>query len=146
MGTVDMRGGYGMYTWFTDAARRRTRSDLKGDIQLVTVQDDDLDGVPDTVRGTLKGPPDVFRLPPGQAPGDDDYLTRAGHDPHRPRGAGGLVEVGDAAAVLRAGRVDRLAATCASTPCRGGMMPLDRHGALLREAAPARASRSTPRR
>ncbi len=74
MGTVDMRGGYGQYSWYTDQPVA-SRADLKGDIQLVTVEDYDLDGVPDTVKAALKGPPDVFHLPPGQLPGDNDYLT-----------------------------------------------------------------------
>jgi predicted AlkP superfamily phosphohydrolase/phosphomutase len=74
MGTIDMRGGYGVYTWFTDQPVPGRR-DLKGDIQLVAVQDDDLDGTPDTVRSSLKGPPDLFRIPPGHAPEDGDYLT-----------------------------------------------------------------------
>jgi len=102
MGTVDMRGGYGVYTWLTDQPVPG-RHDLKGDIQLVSVQDDDLDGVPDTVRGTLKGPPDVFRLPPGKVPGDGDYLTapvtiRIDRD-----APVALVEVGTARAVLKQG-------------------------------------------
>jgi len=73
MGTVDMRGGYGTYTLFAD--RPVQAENPKGDIQLVTVQDLDLDGGRDTVEATLKGPPDVFRLRPGQLPGPGDYLT-----------------------------------------------------------------------
>jgi predicted AlkP superfamily phosphohydrolase/phosphomutase len=73
MGTVDMRGGYGTYTLFAD--RPVAAEDPKGDIQIVSVQDFDLDGTPDTVEATLKGPPDVFRLRPGQIPGPGDYLT-----------------------------------------------------------------------
>lgn len=74
MGTVDMRGGYGVYTWFTDQPITG-REAIKGDVQLVTVQDTDLDGVGDTVNATLKGPPDLFHLPPGKSPGPSDYLT-----------------------------------------------------------------------
>jgi predicted AlkP superfamily phosphohydrolase/phosphomutase len=102
MGTVDMRGGYGVYTWFTDQPVPGRR-DLKGDIQLVSVQDDDLDGVPDTVRGTLKGPPDIFHLPPGTIPGDGDYLTAPVTirlDPEEPVA---LVEVGDSRALVKEG-------------------------------------------
>src|SRR5262245_8143678 len=40
MGTVDVRGGYGTYTLYTD---RPVPDDSKGDIQLVRVQDLDLD-------------------------------------------------------------------------------------------------------
>lgn len=75
MGTVDMRGGYGVYSWFTDQPVTG-REEIKGDVQLVTVQDTDLDGVPDTVNGTLKGPPDLLRSPScGLEAGDHGYLT-----------------------------------------------------------------------
>ncbi|MDP6934182.1 MAG: alkaline phosphatase family protein, partial [Myxococcota bacterium] len=63
MGTVDMRGGYGTYTLYTDQAV--AKDDPKGDIQRVTVQDYDLDGTPDTVQGVLKGTPDILHLEPG---------------------------------------------------------------------------------
>jgi len=102
MGTVDMRGGYGVYTWFTDQPVPGRRN-LKGDIQLVSVQDDDLDGVPDTVRGTLKGPPDIFRLPPGKIPGDGDYLTAPITIRLDAEAPVALVEAGDARAVLKQG-------------------------------------------
>ena len=101
MGTVDMRGGYGVYTWFTD--QPLPPGDKKGDIQLVTVEDYDLDGAGDTVRGTLKGAPDIFRLPPGQIPGDADYLTAPVRFSLDPAEDVVLVEVGDARAVLREG-------------------------------------------
>ena len=102
MGTVDMRGGYGVYTWFTDQPVPGRR-DLKGDVQLVSVQDDDLDGVPDTVRGRLKGPPDVFRLPPGKVPGDADYLTVPVTIQLDPEAPVALVDVGGSRAVLKQG-------------------------------------------
>jgi hypothetical protein len=73
MGTVDMRGGYGTYTLFAD--RPAKAEDPKGDIQVVSVQDFDLDGTPDTVEATLKGPPDLFHLRPGQIPGPGNFLT-----------------------------------------------------------------------
>ena len=72
MGTVDVRGGFGTYTLYTD---QPVEEDPKGDVQRVRVQDRDLDGVPDTVSGVLRGPPDQFHLEPGQIPGEDDYLT-----------------------------------------------------------------------
>jgi predicted AlkP superfamily phosphohydrolase/phosphomutase len=102
MGTVDMRGGYGVYTWFTDQPVAR-RQDIKGDIQLVSVQDDDLDGVPDTVRSAIKGPPDVFRLPPGKVPGDGDYLTAPVTIHLDPQAPVALVDVGGSRAVLKQG-------------------------------------------
>lgn len=74
MGTVDMRGGYGVYSWYTDQPVPN-KGDLKGDIQLVSLSDEDLDGKPETMRAILRGPPDIFHLPPGKIPGDNDYLT-----------------------------------------------------------------------
>ncbi len=73
MGTVDMRGGFGTYTWYT--SRPVERDDPKGEIQLVTVHDHDLDGTGDTATGVLRGPPDLFRLEPGQTPKEHQYLT-----------------------------------------------------------------------
>jgi predicted AlkP superfamily phosphohydrolase/phosphomutase len=73
MGTVDVRGGFGTYTLYTD--RPVEDDDPKGDIELVKLQDLDLDGRPDTVRGILRGPPDQFHLEPGQLPSKSDYLT-----------------------------------------------------------------------
>jgi predicted AlkP superfamily phosphohydrolase/phosphomutase len=102
MGTVDMRGGYGLYTWFTNRPVEG-REELKGDIQQVSLSDDDLDGEPDTVRGTLKGPPDVFRLPPGKVPGDADYLTAPVTFRIDPEEDAILVEAGDDRALLREG-------------------------------------------
>jgi predicted AlkP superfamily phosphohydrolase/phosphomutase len=73
MGTVDVRGGYGTYTLYTD---QPVEENPKGDVQRVRVQDLDLDGLPDTVSGVLRGPPDQFHLEPGAIPGDDDYLKK----------------------------------------------------------------------
>ncbi|MBN1334377.1 MAG: alkaline phosphatase family protein, partial [Deltaproteobacteria bacterium] len=73
MGVPDLRGGYGVYTWITDE-RPSNADTMKGDVQVVTVQDTDLDGTPDTVVTTLKGAPDVFHLEPGALPGPEDYL------------------------------------------------------------------------
>jgi predicted AlkP superfamily phosphohydrolase/phosphomutase len=102
MGTVDMRGGYGVYTWFTDQPMTG-RGEIKGDVQLVSVQDDDLDGVPDTVHATLKGPPDVFHLPPGKTPTDSQYLTAPVTFRLDPEANVMLVDVGGARAVLKQG-------------------------------------------
>ncbi len=73
MGTVDVRGGFGTYTLYTD---QPFEENPKGDVQRVRVQDQDLDGTPDTVNGILRGPPDQFHLEPGETPGDDDYVTQ----------------------------------------------------------------------
>jgi predicted AlkP superfamily phosphohydrolase/phosphomutase len=101
MGTVDMRGGYGTYTLLSD--RPVERDDPKGDVQLVTVQDFDLDGTPDTVEATLKGAPDVFHLAPGAIPGPSDYLTARITVQIDPESETALVSVGSERALLREG-------------------------------------------
>jgi predicted AlkP superfamily phosphohydrolase/phosphomutase len=73
MGTIDLRGGFGTYTLYTDAEVEKRNP--KGDIQYVSVRDLDLDGTPDTATGVLRGPPDQFHLEIGELPGDGDYLT-----------------------------------------------------------------------
>ena len=100
MGTVDVRGGYGTYTLYTD---RPVTGRVKGDIQRVRVQDLDLDGTPDTVNGILRGPPDQFHLEPGAMPGDSDYLAK-GVTIHlaADRGAA-VIEIGDQRALLKQG-------------------------------------------
>ncbi len=127
MGTVDMRGGYGVYTWFTDQPVA-DRAHVKGDIQLVSVQDDDLDGTPDTVRALLKGPPDIFHLAPGQIPGDSDYLTAPVTITLDAAEDVALVEVGDDRAVLREGEWSEwMSVSYDALPM--GMLPL---GAMVR--------------
>jgi predicted AlkP superfamily phosphohydrolase/phosphomutase len=74
MGTVDMRGDFGTYTWYT-TERPDVKKKVKADLQRVTLDDDDLDGIGETVHTTLKGPPDLLHLEPGKAPTADDYLT-----------------------------------------------------------------------
>ena len=61
MGTVDMRGTPGEYTWFTDELMPGAH-DLKADFMLLTADDDDSDGFEETYRSQLKGPPDALRL------------------------------------------------------------------------------------
>ncbi len=73
MGTVDLRGGFGTYTLYTD--KLVEKSNPKGDIEYVSVQDLDLDGIPETASSILRGPPDQFHLEPGQTPTGSDYLT-----------------------------------------------------------------------
>lgn len=101
MGTVDMRGGYGTYTLFAD--RPPEAGDPKGDIQRVSVQDTDLDGTPDTVEATLKGPPDVFHLKPGAAVGPGDFLTARITVSLDPETDTSVVRAGDRLALLREG-------------------------------------------
>jgi predicted AlkP superfamily phosphohydrolase/phosphomutase len=73
MGTTDLRGGFGTYTFFTDTLVKKENT--KGDIQIVTMRDLDLDGTPDTATGVLRGPPDQLHLEPGQMPKDNQYIT-----------------------------------------------------------------------
>ena len=101
MGTVDMRGGYGTYTLITDHPVEA--DDPKGDIQRVSVQDFDLDGTPDTVEATLKGPPDLFRLRPGQIPGPGDYLGTRVTVHLDPESDTALLRAGSEVALLREG-------------------------------------------
>jgi len=101
MGTVDMRGGYGTYTLFSDHPVER--EDPKGDVQGVSVQDLDLDGTPDTVEANLKGPPDVFHLRPGQLPGPGDYLTTRVTVHVDPESDTALLRAGSAVELLREG-------------------------------------------
>ena len=101
MGTVDMRGGYGTYTLLAD--RPVEAEDPKGDIELVSVQDLDLDGTPDTVEATLKGPPDLFHLKPGQIPGPGDYLTTRVSVHLDPESDTAVVKAGSEVALLREG-------------------------------------------
>jgi predicted AlkP superfamily phosphohydrolase/phosphomutase len=79
MGTVDLRGDFGRYTWFTDDAFTSEENprggERKAEIEIVTLDDEDGDGRPDTVNTKLKGPPDIFHLEPGQIPGPDDYIV-----------------------------------------------------------------------
>lgn len=102
MGTSDMRGGYGVYTWFTDQPVVKGH-EIKGDVQLVNFEDTDLDGTPDTVNGTLKGPPDLFHLPPGKSPGESDYLTASVTFHVDPVEKVVMIQAGDDLALLKEG-------------------------------------------
>jgi predicted AlkP superfamily phosphohydrolase/phosphomutase len=104
MGTVDMRGGYGVYTWFTDKAPTpEPGHEIKGDVQLVSVDDFDLDGIGDTVSASLKGAPDIFHLAPGQIPGENDYLTVPIKVWIDAESEVALIRAGDAEAVVKEG-------------------------------------------
>jgi predicted AlkP superfamily phosphohydrolase/phosphomutase len=101
MGTVDLRGGYGTYTLYTDAPVANPNP--KGDVELVSVQDLDLDGTPDTATGVLRGPPDQFRMEPGQIPREADYLAKGVTLHLAPGGDAAVVEVDGKRALLRPG-------------------------------------------
>lgn len=100
MGTVDVRGGYGTYTLYTD---RPVPDKAKGDIQRVRVQDLDLDGTPDTVNGILRGPPDQFHLEPGAVPGDSDHLAKGVTIHLAADRAAAVVEIGGERVLLKQG-------------------------------------------
>jgi predicted AlkP superfamily phosphohydrolase/phosphomutase len=102
MGTIDLRGEYGKYTWYTDDAFAATEG-LKADVETVTLEDEDLDGVADTVYTRLKGPPDVFHLRPGERPGPGDYLSVPVSFHLDPAEDVVWVRAGDAECVLREG-------------------------------------------
>lgn len=102
MGTVDMRGEFGKFTWYTDDAFMKTAG-LKADVELVSVDDTDQDGTPDTVYSRLKGPPDIMHLPPGQIPGDNDYLVVPLTVHVDPEEDVVWIKAGDAECILREG-------------------------------------------
>jgi predicted AlkP superfamily phosphohydrolase/phosphomutase len=125
MGTVDMRGGYGTYTLFTDHPLEA--DDPKGDVKRVTLQDLDLDGSPETVEATLAGPPDLFHLRPGEIPGEGDYLTTRVTVHVDPDTDTAVVRAGSATALLREGEwSDWIEVSFDALPW--GLMPL--HGAV----------------
>ncbi len=134
MGTVDLRGSAGTYTWFTDEPI--LDRDLKGDLQLITVDDTDFDGTPDTVESFLRGPPDFLRTDPVHPPSPTPYLTVPVIAHLDPEADVVWIEVGDADAILAEGEwSDWL--TVSFDAVGGGLMPLE--GAVrfyLKEARP----------
>jgi predicted AlkP superfamily phosphohydrolase/phosphomutase len=101
MGTTDLRGGFGTYTFYTDTLVEKENT--KGDIQIVTVRDLDLDGTPDTATGILRGPPDQLHLEPGQMPKDNQYITAAVTIHLDAESDTAVIEVGDARVLIRQG-------------------------------------------
>jgi predicted AlkP superfamily phosphohydrolase/phosphomutase len=102
MGTVDMRGEYGTYNWYSNKPST-AKKHLKADYQLVTVEDSDLDSVPDTIHAILKGPPDILHLKPGELPGPNDFLTTGLTVHIDPEEAVAWLEVGGEDLILRQG-------------------------------------------
>jgi len=102
MGTVDLRGGFGTYTLFTNQLVKKKKP--KGDVQYVSVQDLDLDGIPDTASSVLKGPPDQFHLEPGQVPSSSDYLTARVTIHIDPENDTAVVEVGSGRTLVEQGK------------------------------------------
>lgn len=101
MGTVDLRGGYGTYTLYT--TEPPAAANPKGDIELVTLHDLDLDGAPDTARGELRGPPDQFHLEAGQIPDPGAHLALGLTIHLAPETDTALLEIGDAQVLLKEG-------------------------------------------
>ncbi len=102
MGTVDLRGGFGTYTLYTDSLVEKKSP--KGDIEYVSIQDLDLDGLPDTASSILRGPPDQFHLEPGQIPTNSDYLTARLSVHLDPDSDTAVIEVGDARTLIEQGK------------------------------------------
>ena len=102
MGTVDLRGGFGTYTLYTNKLVKKKKP--KGDIEYVSVQDLDLDGIPDTATSILKGPPDQFHLEPGQVPSSSDYLTARIVIHIDPENDTAVVEVGSGRTLVEQGK------------------------------------------
>lgn len=61
MGTVDMRGTAGEYTWYTDEILPDA-ADLKADVKIISPDDEDGDGFDETYRSGVFGPPDSMRV------------------------------------------------------------------------------------
>ncbi|MEW6742775.1 MAG: alkaline phosphatase family protein [Planctomycetota bacterium] len=55
MNTPDIRGGYGIYSYYTEVPPENMGSIVKGDVYLVSVDANDC------VRATIKGPPNVLK-------------------------------------------------------------------------------------
>ena len=102
MGTVDLRGGFGTYTLYTNQLVEKKKP--KGDVEYVSVQDLDLDGIPDTATSILKGPPDQFHLEPGQVPSSSDYLTARIVIHIDPENDTAVVEVGSGRTLVEQGK------------------------------------------
>jgi len=106
MGTVDLRGEFGKFTWYVDDAFAyadlRSRK-LKADLVKVDVEDTDGDGTGDTAVTILRGPPDFMHLPPGQIPGADQYLSVPVRLSLDPEDEAVWIRAGDAECVLKEG-------------------------------------------
>jgi predicted AlkP superfamily phosphohydrolase/phosphomutase len=102
MGTVDLRGGFGTYTLYTDTVVEKKNP--KGDVEYVSVQDLDLDGIPETASSVIKGPPDQFHLEPGQIPTSSDYLTARVTVHIDPQNDTAVVEVGSGRTLVEQGK------------------------------------------
>lgn len=121
MGVTDLRGGYGTYTLYTNTLVGE--DDPKGDVQVVKMRDLDLDGVPDTANGVLRGPPDQLRLEPGQVPKEGQYLTQSVTIHVDPETDTAVVEVGGEIQVIEQGEwSDWVEVTWDMAPL--GMMPV----------------------
>jgi len=68
-----------------------------------TPSEANFDSVPDTVHTTLKGPPDVLHLKPGELPGPNDFLTTGLAVHLDPEEDVAWLEIGDSDVVLRQG-------------------------------------------
>ncbi|HEX5010297.1 MAG TPA: alkaline phosphatase family protein [Planctomycetota bacterium] len=102
MGTPDLRGEAGKFTWFVDD-QFFTGQGLKADVANLAVEDTDLDGVKDTAHSVLHGPPDFLHLKPGVLPREDQYLTVPVDFHVDPQEETVWIQAGDSECVLREG-------------------------------------------
>jgi len=122
MGTVDLRGEFGKYTWFVDDQFFRTQG-LKADVVIISAEDTDLDGTRDTAYAALKGPPDFLHLKPGELPRPDQYLTVPVTFHVDAEDEAVWIEAGDAECLLREGEwSDWLPVSFDAAPL--GLMPI----------------------
>jgi predicted AlkP superfamily phosphohydrolase/phosphomutase len=103
MGTVDLRGEFGKFTWYTDDPFLDRSRVSKADLVDVTVDDLDGDGTGDSVSTLLRGPPDFMHLKPGQIPSESQYLSVPVHMTLDPVEDSVWIKAGDSECVLRAG-------------------------------------------
>jgi len=121
MGVTDLRGGYGTYTFYTNTVVGS--DDPKGDVQIVALRDLDLDGIPDTATGVLRGPPDQLHLEPGQVPKESEYLISSVTIHVDSETETAVIEVGDRVVLVEQGEwSDWVEVTWDMAPL--GMMPV----------------------
>ncbi|MCB9898999.1 MAG: alkaline phosphatase family protein [Planctomycetes bacterium] len=100
MGTDDLRALNGKYAWYTDVLVPNSTS-LKAEFRSVRVEDEDEDGIGDTVRDVLLGPPDAMRTYPKGDP--THYLTAPLTVEIDPEDDVAWIHCGDSQAVVREG-------------------------------------------
>ncbi len=122
MGTVDLRGEFGKFTWYVDDQFFHYEGS-KAELAIISAEDTDLDGVKDTAWSVLKGPPDFLHLEPGALPKPDQFLTVPVTFHVDAEEESVWIEAGDSQCVLREGEwSDWLPVAFDAAPL--GLMPL----------------------